>query len=83
MKPLITHLAQATMMLTATYHYACNTLNIGADAFVPSGAPKLSSPRITHYISVSSDGLYIYDNKARPCLTVRHGRALSHLYAIC
>ena len=32
------------MMLTATYHYACNTLNIGADAFVLSGAQMLLPP---------------------------------------
>jgi hypothetical protein len=39
------------MMLTATYHYACNTLNIGADAFVLSGAQKLPPPDNTLYIN--------------------------------
>ena len=40
------------MMLTATYHYACNALNIGADAFVLSGAQKpLPPPDNTLYIS--------------------------------
>jgi hypothetical protein len=72
------------MMLTTTYHYACNTLNIGADAFVLSGAPQLlPPPYVTHCISVCSDYLDICNDKARPCLTVRHERALSHLYAIC
>ena len=71
------------MMLTATYHYACNTLNIGADAFVLSGAQKLLSPPITHCISAGSNFIDIYNDKARSCLTVRRGRALSHLYAIC
>ena len=71
------------MMLTATYHYACNTLNIGADAFVLSGAQKLLPPPITHCISTGSNFTGIYNDKARSCLTVRRGRALSHLYAIC
>ena len=71
------------MMLTATYHYACNTLNIGADAFVLNGAQKLLPPPITYYISASSNFIDIYNDKARSCLIVRRGRALSHLYAIC
>ena len=32
------------MMLIATYHYACSTLNIGVAAFVLSGAQKLLPP---------------------------------------